>query len=126
MMATVSREQVLERVAGFGPLRNVSLVAEDNDTLGLPLVWYPEIGLRYLIIENDDLAQAVYEYLRFEAKVRRFRSERQVSAAIYKEKWEGWNTCEDYRRTRRAMEEPAEIGRASEKPGRPGSGGPKN
>jgi hypothetical protein len=111
MMATVTREQVLKRVAGFGPLQNVFLVAEDNDTLGSPIVWYPEIGLRYLIIENDDLAQAVYEYLRFEAKVRRFQSERQVSEAIYEEKWEGWDTCEDYRRTRQAMEELAETGK---------------
>jgi hypothetical protein len=35
-MATATREQVLDRVAGFGPLQNVFLLAEDNDTLGLP------------------------------------------------------------------------------------------
>ena len=44
-MSTVTREQVLERVAGLGPLQNVLLVAEDNDTRGLPSHWNPEIGL---------------------------------------------------------------------------------
>jgi hypothetical protein len=111
MMTTVTREQVLERVKALGPLKNVFLVAENNDTFGLPMIWYPKVGLRYLIIENDDLAQAVYQYLRNEAKVRRFRSERQVSEAMYKEKWEGWDTCEDYRRMQQAMEEVAKKGK---------------
>jgi hypothetical protein len=111
MMTTVNREQVLERVAGLGPLQNVFLIAEDNDTFGLPMIWYPEIGLRYLVIENDGLAQAVYDYLRYEAKVRRFKSERQVSDAMYKEKWEGWNTCADYRRMQQAMEDIARRGK---------------
>src|SRR5262249_36215626 len=110
-MTTVSREQVLERVEELGPLENVFRVGEDDDTLGLPIVWYPEIGLRYVVIENDDLAEAVCEYLRYEAKVRRFRSERQVSEAMYREKWEGWNTCEDYRRVRQAMEELGKRGK---------------
>jgi hypothetical protein len=104
-MSTVTHEQVLERVAGLGPLQNIFLIAEDNESLGLPIIWYPEIGLRYVIIENGDLAQAVYEYLRYEARVRRFKSEREVSEAMYKEKWEGWDTCDDYRRTRHAMDE---------------------
>jgi hypothetical protein len=114
-MSTVTREQVLERVAGMGPLQNVFLIAEDNDTHGLPMIWYPAIGLRYLIIEKDDLAQAVYEYLRYEAKVRRFKSEREVSEAMYKEKWEGWDTCGDYRRMQQAMEELEELARRVKK-----------
>jgi hypothetical protein len=110
-MATVTREKVLERVAALGPLQNVFLVAEDDETLGLPIIWYPEIGLRYLIIENDGLAQAVYQYLRYEAKVRRFKSEQQVSEAMYKEKWEGWDSCGDYRRMQQAMQKMAKRGK---------------
>ncbi len=52
-MSAVTREQVLERVAELGPLQNVFLVGEDNDSLGLPMVWYPEIGLRYVIIKSE-------------------------------------------------------------------------
>jgi hypothetical protein len=110
MMSTVTREQVLERVAGLGPLQNVFLIAGDDDPLGLPIIWYPEIGLRYVIIEKGDLAQAVYQYLRCEAGVRRFKSEREVVEAMSKEKWAGWDACDDYRRTRQAMEELAKKG----------------
>jgi hypothetical protein len=67
--------------------------------------------LRYLIIEQGHLAQAVYKYLRDEAKVRQFKSEREVSEAMYKEKWDGWDTCEDYRRTQRAVEELSRRGK---------------
>jgi hypothetical protein len=105
MMKTVTREQVLERVTGLGPLQNVFVIAQDDDRLGLPIIWFPEIGLRYVLIENDELAQAVYEYLRYEAKVRRFRSERQVPEAMYKERWEGWDTCDDCRRAQQAGDE---------------------
>jgi predicted Mrr-cat superfamily restriction endonuclease len=104
VMSTVTQEQVLHYVAALGPLQNVFLVGKDNGTLGLPIIWYPEIGLRYAVIENDVLAQAVYAYLRDEAKVRRFDTERQVSEAMFKEKWEGWDTCEDSLRMRRATE----------------------
>jgi hypothetical protein len=105
MMTTVTRERVLERVAELGPLQNVFLVAGIDDTFALPMIWHPEIGLRYLVIEDDGLAQAVYEYLRYEAKVRRFESERQVSDAMYEERWQGWDTCADYRRMQQAIEE---------------------
>ena len=110
-MSTVTREQVLERVAGLGPLQNVFLVIGDDDTRGLPLIWYPEIGLRYLIIEKEDVAQAVAEYLRYEANVRRFKSGLEVSEAMYKEKWVGWDTCADYRRMQQAMGELAKRGK---------------
>ena len=106
-MSTVTREQVLERVAGLGTLQNVFLIANDNDRFGLPIIWFPEIGLRNLIIENDDLAQAVYEYLRYEVKVRRFNSEQEVTEAMYKEKWKGWDMCDDYRRMQQSIEQPA-------------------
>jgi hypothetical protein len=110
-MSTLSRKEVLERVAGLGPLENVFLVTGANDTRGLPLIWFPEIGLRYLIIEKDDLAQAVSEYLRYEAKVRRFKSDLEVQEAMRREKWEGWDTCEDYRRMQKVMEELSNRGK---------------
>jgi hypothetical protein len=103
-MSALTREQVLQRIAGFGPLENVFLITGDDDTHGLPMVWYPEIGLRYVIIEKDDLAKAVHDYLR-QAGVRRFKSESEVSEALETEKWEGWDTCADYRRIKAVMED---------------------
>lgn len=107
-MSTVTREQVVERVAGLGPLQNVFLIT-DNDSYGLPIIWHPEIGFRYLVIERDDLAHAVYDYLR-EAGVRRFKSEGELLEAQRSERWEGWDTCDDSRRIRQAMEELARRG----------------
>ena len=106
MSRTVTQEQVLERVAGLGPLENVFLLGKDDDTFGIPIIWYPDIGFRYLLIEIDDLAQGVYNYLR-EAGVRRFHSEMELQEAQRSEKWEGWDTCEDYQRVQRVM---AELG----------------
>jgi hypothetical protein len=103
-MSMVTREQVLERVAGLGPLQNVFLITKDDDTFGVPVIWYPEIGLRYLLIEKEDLAQAVYNYLR-EAGVRRFKSETELQETQRSERWEGWDTCEDYRRIQQVVEQ---------------------
>jgi hypothetical protein len=100
---------VLELVSGLGPLQNVFLIAADNDPSGLPIIWYPEIGLRCLIIENDDLSQAVRDYLR-EAGVRRFNSTEELLEAQRSEKWEGWDTCADSRRAQQAIEELARRG----------------
>jgi hypothetical protein len=110
VMADVTREQVLEQVAGLGPLSNVSLITTGNNADGLPIVWYPEIGFRYLIIEKDDLARAVHRYL-WEAGVRRFKSEAELLEAQRGEKWEGWDTCADYRRMQQAMEGLAKRGK---------------
>ena len=109
-MSQVTREQVLERVAGLGPLQNVFLIGEDSDALGGIVVWNPEIGLREFIFEKDDLALGIYSFLR-EAGVRRFKSWEQLREAEKREKWEGWDTCADYRRIQKAMEEMAKRGR---------------
>jgi hypothetical protein len=108
-MSTVTREQVLEWIAGLGLLQNVFLITKDDDTFGVPIIWYPEIGLRYLLIEKEDLAQAVYNYLR-EAGVRRFNSETELQEAQRSERWEGWDTCEDYRRIQQVVEQLARRG----------------
>src|SRR4051812_26055321 len=103
-MPNVTREQELEQLEGLESLQNVFLIGEDTDSFGLPMIWFPEIGLRYLLIENGELAQAVSDYLR-EAGVRRFKSEREVSEALHNEKWEGWDTCADYVRLKPMLEE---------------------
>ncbi len=102
-MSAVTREQVSERVAGLGPLQNVFLIGEDTDALGGIVVWYPEIGLREFIFEKDELAHAIYNSLR-EAGVRRFKSWEHLREAENRERWEGWDTCDDYRRMQEAME----------------------
>ena len=109
-MSAVTREQILERVAGLGPLQNVFLIGEDTDAFGTIVIWYPEIGLRGLIIEKDDLARAVVTFLR-EAGVRRFKTWEHLREVERREKWEGWDTCDDYRRMQQAMEELAKRGK---------------
>ena len=103
-MSEVTREQVLERVAGLGPLHNVFLVGEGNEDFGTIVIWCPELGLRGLIIEKDDLARAVVAFLR-QTGVRRFKSLGDLREAQRTEKWEGWDTCEDHRRMQRALAE---------------------
>jgi hypothetical protein len=106
----VTREHVLDRIAALGPLQNVFLVAEDKGPLASIVIWYPEIGFRGLIIENDALAWAIYDYLR-EAGVRRFKSDEELAETQRNEKWKGWDTCEDYRRMLQAAEELARRGK---------------
>jgi hypothetical protein len=104
-MSTITREQVLEQVEGLGvPLANVFLIAEDDDTEGVIAIWYPEIGLRSLVIEKDELAHAVYRYFQ-DAGARRFRSWQDLQEAQHAEKWAGWNTCADWRRLEEAAVE---------------------
>jgi hypothetical protein len=109
-MSTVTREQVLERIAGLGvPLDNLFLIAGDDEPDGVIAVWYPEMGLRSLVIERDDLARACYDYLR-EAGARRFRSWDELREAQKRENWEGWDTCADWRRLQQAAEKLAKKG----------------
>ncbi len=103
-MSTVTREQVLEQVEGLGPRHNVFLIGGDDEALGGILVWLPEIGLREFIFEQDDMAFAIYKLLR-DAGVRRFESWDHLREAETREKWEGWDTCDDYRRMQQTMEE---------------------
>lgn len=112
-MSPVTHEQVLERITGLGlPLENIFTIADnENDPQGVIAFWHPEVGLRGLIIEKDDLARGVYNYLLREAKVRRFKSWQELIEAMSKEKWEGWDTCADYRRMQKAMEELSKRGK---------------
>lgn len=59
--------------------------------------------MRYQIIESEELAQAVSEFLRAEARVRQFGSEQEVLVAMREEKWEGWDTSADHLREAQAL-----------------------
>jgi hypothetical protein len=109
MMPALTREQVLERVAGLGPLQNVFLIGEDTNALGGIVVWDPKIGLREFIFEDDGLALAIYHFLH-EAGVRRFDSWEHLREVEMRERWEGWDTCDDYRRLQHTTEELAGRG----------------
>jgi len=104
MMSAITPVQVSKVVATLGPLTNVFLIGEDSGTSGLPIVWYPEIGFRYLLLEKDELAAAVKEYLRAQG-VRRFASETDLAEAHRNEQWPGWDTCADYVRIKEALEQ---------------------
>jgi hypothetical protein len=100
----------LEQIAGFGvPLENVFILAPDSGTPGAIVVWYPEVGLRSILIEQDDLYTACYDFLRA-AGVRRFRTWEELGEAQEREKWEGWDTCADRRRFQQRADEIAEEG----------------
>jgi hypothetical protein len=104
-MPAVPSKQVVEQLAVYGlPLENFFIIADAEDDQGVIAFWHPQVGLRGLIIDKDDLARATYDYLR-DAGVRRFRSWDELGAAKQKEKWLGWDTCADWRRHQQALEE---------------------
>jgi hypothetical protein len=108
-MSTVTREQALECLTKYVPLDNFFFVGEDNVIAGAIVFWHPQFGLRSLIIEKADLAQACRDLLQ-EYGVRRFESWQELDKAQKIEKWPGWDTCEDYRRMQQAMAELAKKG----------------
>jgi len=107
-MATISvtTEQAAEKVNRLGvSLTNIFIIQDDNETDGEIVIWYPEVGFRTLIIENNAMAAACYGYLRDNVGVRRFKSWDDLSEARWNEKWVGWNTCSDYLRHQQDVEE---------------------
>jgi hypothetical protein len=108
-MSIITQNRVLETIAGLGPLQNVFLVGDVVTPLASIVVWYPEIGLRYALFENDILANALVESLR-QAGVRRFTSWDELHEAMRAEQWEGWDTCEDYRRGKQFADDLASKG----------------
>jgi hypothetical protein len=96
---TVTAEQVLEEVESLGTsLANIFIIEDDDVEEGVIVLWYPAVGLRSLIIEDEALAKACHDYLRNTVGVRRFKSWEELSEVQQREKWEGWDTCADYRR----------------------------
>jgi hypothetical protein len=104
VLSTVTQQNALECLTRYVPLENFFIVGEKNDTGGAIALWHPQVGLRTLILERDELAQACRTLLE-ECGVRRFRSWDELKEAQKREQWEGWDTCADYRRMQQAMEE---------------------
>jgi hypothetical protein len=93
-MSLVADEKVVTRLNSLGvPTENLFLLPGDGDAEGSIVLWHPEIGARFVVIENDELARACYAYLLGHG-ARRFASCQQFLEAAAAEKWPGWNTCE--------------------------------
>jgi hypothetical protein len=98
---SVTNEQVLDRLESLGiPFDKMYLLPSDPEDEGLIAFWYPEIGLRFLILENELLAKACYRYL-LERGNRAFNSSEQLLQTAAKERWPGWDTCEPFIQERR-------------------------
>src|SRR5689334_10389798 len=94
-MSLVADEVVETRLNSLGvPRENLFLLLPDGDAEGMIVLWHPEIGARFVIIEKDELARACYSYLR-EHGARGFASCQQLLEAAAAEKWPGWDTCAD-------------------------------
>jgi len=104
MIRPFTEEQVFQQVASLGPLENVVLIGKETDDSGGIVIWYPEIGWREIINEIDGLTHAVYRIL-LEAGVKRFDSWEAMREAEETERMPGWDTCDDYQRKLKAMEE---------------------
>jgi len=93
-MSSTIHEQAVAVLDSYGlPPENMFLLPGDSENEGLIVFWYPQIGMRFLILENDALATACYLHLR-EREARRFDSPEQILSAAAAEKWPGWDTCE--------------------------------
>ncbi len=94
-MSLVPDEQVVARLGSVGvPPENFFVLPGDSEGEGLIAFWHPEVGVRFLIIENDALAKACYEYLLVRG-ARRFTSGDEIGQAAAAEKWPGWDTCDE-------------------------------
>ena len=94
-MSPVTDDQVVSRLDSLGVSpENLFIFPSESEIGGLIGFWHPEIGFRYLILENDDLAKKCYTYL-LNRGARRFDTEAELNQAIVTEKWPGWDTCDD-------------------------------
>jgi hypothetical protein len=93
---SATHEQALMRLESLGiPLDDMSLLGGDSEGEGLIAFWHPEIGFRFLILENEALAKACYKYL-LERGNRLFHSSEQLLQSATREKWPGWDTGEAF------------------------------
>jgi hypothetical protein len=100
-MSAISDAQVKTELGSIGiPLDNFFTIPGESEDRGLIAFWYPEIGVRYLILEDNAVAQACYRYLQMRG-VRRFLSGDDIVQSSNSEKWPGWDTCSDAIRDRR-------------------------
>ncbi|MFO0852427.1 MAG: hypothetical protein U0871_28280 [Gemmataceae bacterium] len=100
-MSLVTDEQVVTRLGSIGvPPESLFVVNGDSEGEGLIAFWHPEVGVRFLILENDALAKACYEYL-LRQGVRQFTSGDEIGQTAAAERWPGWDTCDEAIRARR-------------------------
>ncbi len=93
---SATHAQILARLGSLGvPLENMFLLPSESGDEGLIALWYPEIGLRLLILENESLAKACYKHL-LDRGNRIFDSCEQLRRTAAKERWPGWDTCEPF------------------------------
>jgi hypothetical protein len=65
MIDSAKQSEVAEWFESIGlPLKNYGLISVSGYERGLIVFYYPGVGFRYAIIENDDLASACYDFLR--------------------------------------------------------------
>lgn len=107
MIKPFTQEFALQKVAELGPLENMVLIGKETDDRGRFIIWYPEIGWRQTIYEIDGLSAAMYRILR-EAGAKRFDSWEQMREDESTQRMPGWDTCDDYVRVKKMMEELAE------------------
>jgi hypothetical protein len=103
-MSLITDEQVAACLESLGvPSEYIFLLPVPSESRGLIGFWHPEVGFRYLILENDDLAKACYAYL-LNRGARRFFTNDELRHAIATEKWLGWDTCADAVRDRQVRD----------------------
>ena len=109
-MSLITDGQIADRLNSLGvPSEYFFLFpVEGSEIGGLIGFWHPEIGFRYLILENPDLAKACYTYL-LNNGARRFSTEEELSQAMATEKWLGWDTCADAVRDRQISDSAQSI-----------------
>ena len=107
-MSAISDDQVRTELSSLGiPLKYFftegSPTPGETEGVGLIAFWHPEIGVRYLILEKDNLAHACYRYL-LKHGARRFGSGNEIWQTAIAEKWPGWDTCADAVRHRQVID----------------------
>ena len=79
--------RIANHFVGTGvPSNNYFLLTDGPNDPGSIGFWHPEYGTRFVVIEDDELAAAVREYLTA-LGARRFSSTQEVDAAVTRGEW---------------------------------------
>jgi hypothetical protein len=85
---TYSDTELIEFLGELGvPLDAYSLVGDAPHDL--PVIWLPDVGFRYLTIEDSELARATLDFLARRG-ARRFRNDAELQPTAHRERWAGW------------------------------------
>jgi hypothetical protein len=102
-MEEIALDEARERLTRHVPIENYFIVGGKGETDGSIVYWDPEIGMRWLIIEQGDIARACKRLLHI-VGARRFTSTEELTQAPRLEKWPGWDTCADAVRLKASIE----------------------